>query len=395
MAGTTALVVAAGKGLRLGGPRPKQYMTLAGRPLLHHTLKALLESPAIDAVRPVIAAADRALFDEAAEGLDVLDPVAGGETRQDSVRLGLESLADLGPERVLIHDGARPFVSDAVIARVVAALAERPAAIAALPLVDTLKRQAGETEEIGETVPRTGLWRAQTPQGFHFEAILDAHRRAQRQAGSAELTDDAAVAEQAGMKVGLVLGSPNNIKVTTTEDLARAETLMQRHEYAFPEMRSGTGFDVHRFGNGDHVTICGIAIPHEQGLMGHSDADVGLHALTDALYGALAAGDIGQHFPPSDPQWRGADSAVFLRHARDLARGRGGRIVNVDVTVICERPKLAPHRAAMVSRLSELLEIEPGRISVKATTTEGLGFTGRKEGIAAQATAVVCLPPES
>ena len=394
MAGTTALLVAAGKGLRLGGPRPKQYMSLAGRPLLHHTLKALAECPSIDAVRPVIASADRSLFEEAAEGLDVLDPVAGGDTRQDSVRFGLESLADLEPERVLIHDGARPFVSDAVIARVVDALSARPAAIAALPLVDTLKRQAAETEEIAETLPRKGLWRAQTPQGFHYGAILEAHRRAHRLADGAELTDDAAVAEQAGMKVALVLGSPDNIKVTTMEDLARAETLMQRLEHTLPEMRSGTGFDVHRFGDGDQVTICGVVIPHEQGLMGHSDADVGLHALTDALYGALAAGDIGQHFPPSDPQWRGADSAVFLRHARDLVRGRGGQIVNLDVTVICERPKLAPHRAAMVARLAELLEIEPGRISVKATTTEGLGFTGRREGIAAQATAVVSLPPE-
>lgn len=390
MTGTTALVVAAGKGLRFGGPKPKQYMTLAGRPLLHHTLKALAENPMIDRVRPVIARDDRARFEEAAEGLDLLEPVAGGASRQDSVRLGLESLAEQAPERVLIHDGARPFVTEAVVHRVIEALERGPAAIAALPVVDTLKRQAEDGDRIQETVSRQGLWQAQTPQGFRFEAILEAHRRAQ----GADLTDDAAVAEHGGLPVALVLGSPNNIKVTTGEDLERAETLMKTLEPSWPEPRSGTGFDVHRFCPGDHVNLCGVAVPHDQALKGHSDADVGLHALTDALLGALAAGDIGQHFPPSDPQWRNADSAVFIQHARDLVSERGGRIVNVDVTLICERPRLSGHRAAMVERLSNLLDLDPGRISVKATTTEGLGFTGREEGIAAQAAAMISLPQD-
>ena len=390
MTGTTALVVAAGKGLRFGGPKPKQYMALAGRPLLHHTLKALARSPMIDRVRPVITMEDRPHFDEAAKGLDLMEPVAGGASRQDSVRLGLESLAGDAPERVLIHDGARPFVTEAVLERVIEALETGPAAIAALPVVDTLKRQAEDGETIQETVPRQGLWQAQTPQGFRFDAILEAHRQAE----GAELTDDAAVAEHGGLPVALVLGSPNNIKVTTEEDLERAESLMKSAQASRPELRSGTGFDVHRFCPGDHVNLCGVAVPHDQALKGHSDADVGLHALTDALLGAIAAGDIGLHFPPSDPQWRGADSAVFIAHARDLVRNRGGQIVNVDVTLICERPRLSDHREAMIARLSALLDLDPGRISVKATTTEGLGFTGRREGIAAQAAAMISLPAE-
>jgi 2-C-methyl-D-erythritol 4-phosphate cytidylyltransferase/2-C-methyl-D-erythritol 2,4-cyclodiphosphate synthase len=381
-----ALVVAAGRGARFGGAQPKQYATLAGRPLLHHGLAALAGHPDIAGVRAVIHADDLALYESAAEGLSLLDPVPGGASRQDSARLGLESLEELAPERVLIHDGARPLVSAAVIDRVLQALDRTPGAVAALPVTDTLKRE--QDGLVADTVARQGLWRAQTPQGFHYPAILAAHRAV----AGAELTDDAAVAERAGLPVALVQGSPRNLKVTTTEDLARAEAILTGAGGGAQETRSGSGFDVHRFGPGNHVTLCGVGIPHDKALLGHSDADVALHALTDALLGALGAGDIGVHFPPTDPRWRGADSALFLRHACELAAARGGRIVNVDVTVICETPKLAPHRAAMVARLAELLDLAPERVNVKATTTEGLGFTGRGEGIAAQASATLSLP---
>ena len=385
MDGAVALVVAAGRGERFGTGRPKQYRSLAGQPLIRYSLAALAGHPGIAAVRAVIRRDDLPHYERAAEGLDLLEPVGGGASRQDSVRRGLESLLDLGPERVLIHDGARPLLPRPVIDRVLAGLDEDIGAVAALPVTDTLKR-AGSGRVTG-TVARKDLWRAQTPQGFHFEAILEAHRAA---AGT-ELTDDAAVAEQAGLPVRLVAGAHENIKVTGPEDLARAEALLAAAGGAW-DSRVGSGFDVHRFGPGDHVTLCGIDVPHDWGLLGHSDADVALHALTDALLGALAAGDIGQHFPPSDPRWRDADSAVFLRHARDLVAERGGRIVNVDVTLICEAPKLAPYRDAMSGRVAELLDIEAHRVGVKATTTEGLGFTGRGEGIAAQAVATVSLP---
>jgi 2-C-methyl-D-erythritol 4-phosphate cytidylyltransferase/2-C-methyl-D-erythritol 2,4-cyclodiphosphate synthase len=308
------------------------------------------------------------------------------------VRLGLESLEELKPDQVLIHDGARPFVAHDLIDRILAALGEAPGAIAALPLTDTVKREA--TGSIGGciagTVAREGLWRAQTPQGFRFAEILAAHRAASAEMG---LTDDAAVAEQAGLAVRLVDGDPANLKITTPADLDRAARwLAGAEESRGEEIRGGSGFDVHRFCPGGQVRLCGIDIPHDFALAGHSDADVGLHALVDAILGALAAGDIGEHFPPSDPEWRGADSALFAAHARDLVADRGGRIVNVDVTLICERPKIGPHRAAMTARLADLLGIDQDRVSVKATTTERLGFTGRGEGIAAQATATLALP---
>lgn len=375
-----ALVVAAGRGRRFGDPLPKQYLRLAGSPVLRHAVRAFAGHPAIDAVRVVIGPDDAALYAAAVEGIALLDPVIGGSERQDSVRIGLESLADAAPDRVLIHDAARPLVSTAVIDRLLRALDDRPAAIAAMPVVDTVKR--GTDGVVTGTLDRTGLWRAQTPQGFHFQAILAAHRAA---AGLA-LTDDAAVAERAGHVVALSLGSEENMKITHPDDLARVERLM-----GIPDLRVGNGFDVHRFGPGDRVMLCGIAIPHDAGLVGHSDADVGLHAVTDALLGAIGAGDIGQHFPPTDARWRGADSAVFLKAARDLVTARGGHIRHVDVTLVCERPKVAPHRAAMVARMAALLDITPDRVSVKATTTEGLGFTGRREGIAAQATATILL----
>jgi 2-C-methyl-D-erythritol 4-phosphate cytidylyltransferase/2-C-methyl-D-erythritol 2,4-cyclodiphosphate synthase len=308
--------------------------------------------------------------------------VPGGASRQDSVRAGLESLEPLAPARVVIHDGARPFPSEAVIDRVLAALETTPGAIPALPVVDTLKR--GAEGRVRETVARGDLWRAQTPQGFRYPEILAAHRAL----AGAELTDDAAIAEAAALAVALVEGDEANIKVTTPGDLARAEAWLR----AGGETRVGFGSDVHRFGPGDTLRLCGVSIAHSAGLAGHSDADVGLHALTDALLGALGEGDIGSHFPPSDAAWRGADSAVFLRHAGALAAARGGEITHLDVTLVCEAPKIAPHRSAMVARIAEILEIPAARVSVKATTTEGLGFTGRREGIAAQAVATLHLP---
>jgi 2-C-methyl-D-erythritol 4-phosphate cytidylyltransferase/2-C-methyl-D-erythritol 2,4-cyclodiphosphate synthase len=378
-----ALVVAAGRGTRLGGAVPKQYLPLAGRSLLRHTLEAVRAHPRIAGIAAVIHPDDHARYGEAASGLDLLPPVAGGAQRQDSVRNGLEALARHRPSRVLIHDGARPFVDHATIDRVIAALDTAPGAIAALPIRDTVKREA--SGHIAATIERAGLWRALTPQGFRFEAILSAHRAA----AGGELTDDAAIAERAGLPVALVEGSEENFKVTTTDDLARAERLLAAR---LGDVRTGQGFDVHAFGPGDNVWLCGIAVPHEQGLVGHSDADVGLHALTDALLGALGAGDIGMHFPPSDPKWRGAASDRFLRHAADLVAKAGGMVAHADVTLVCERPKVGPHREAMVARIAEILGIDKSRVSVKATTTEKLGFTGRGEGIAASAVATIRLP---
>ncbi len=384
MTGTVALVVAAGRGSRFaGGGLPKQYAPLGGRVVLRHSLERFARHPRIDQVRAVIHPDDRALYDQAALGLKLAEPVGGGATRQESVRRGLESLEEIAPEAVLIHDGARPFVSAGVIDRVLDGLGAAVGAIAALPVTDTLKR--GGAGLIQATVERGSLWRAQTPQGFRYAEILTAHRAA---AGT-QLTDDAAVAEQANLSVALVEGAPENIKITTQDDLARAERWLTGGQ---DETHVAQGFDVHRFAAGDHVMLCGVRIPHENGLAGHSDADVGLHALTDAILGALGAGDIGSHFPPSEARWRDADSALFVRHARELVARRGGRIGHVDVTLICERPKIGPHREAMVARIAELLGIAPDQVSVKATTTEGLGFTGRGEGIAAQAAATLRLP---
>lgn len=383
-----ALIVAAGRGMRFGGDLPKQYLPLAGQPVLRRTIQAFLACPEITAVRVVIDPALRDLYDKAVAGLDLPAPIAGGPTRQDSVLNGLEALAGQAPDLVLIHDAARPLVEPSAIRSVIAALDQWPAAIAATPVADTLKRAgapSGATVLSTATVDRERLWRALTPQGFRFDAILRAHRSS----AGMNLTDDAAVAEAAGLDVALIPSSPDNLKVTTQDDLARAETLLLAR---LGDIRTGTGFDVHKFHPGDHVWLCGLKIPHDQGLEGHSDADVGLHALTDAILGALCAGDIGQHFPPSDPRWKGADSAQFLRHAADLVAEKGGVIAHVDVTLICERPKIGPHREAMGTRIAEILALDPARVSVKATTTEGLGFTGRREGIAAQAAATIRLP---
>jgi len=378
-----ALVVAAGRGTRFGGAVPKQYLPLAGRPVLRHSLETLAHHPGIDRVGVVFNPDDAALYDGATAGLDLLPPVAGGVARQDSVRLGLESIAELKPAMVLIHDAARPFLDIATIDKVIGALDETPGAIPALPLRDTVKRGAGRV--VAETLDRANLWRVQTPQGFRYGDILAAHRAA----GGLDLTDDAAVAERAGLAVSLVDGSEANFKVTSEDDLREAE---RRLAAGLGDVRTGQGFDVHVFGPGDHLFLCGVKILHDRGLIGHSDADAGLHALTDAILGCIGAGDIGMHFPPSDPQWLGAPSHRFLRHAADLVRARGGAISHVDVTIVCERPKIGPHRAAMVARIAEILGLDPGRVSVKATTTEKLGFTGRGEGLAAQAVATVRLP---
>ncbi|HUL10321.1 MAG TPA: bifunctional 2-C-methyl-D-erythritol 4-phosphate cytidylyltransferase/2-C-methyl-D-erythritol 2,4-cyclodiphosphate synthase [Candidatus Acidoferrum sp.] len=383
MTNAIALIVAAGSGTRLGGDVPKQYLPLAGRAVLRHSVETFLRHPAISGVRVVISAEHRALYDSAVAGLAILPPVPGGASRQDSVRNGLKSLADLRPDRVLIHDAARPFLTGDIIDRTLAALDEAPGAVVAVPVTDTLKR--GHDGRVAGTVDRSALWRAQTPQGFRYADIVAAHRQAK---GSA-MTDDAAVAEAAGLPVKLVMGADDNFKITTAEDLRRAERMLGT---AAQEFRTGTGYDVHRFAPGDGVSICGVRVAHDQSLEGHSDADVGLHALTDAILGTIGAGDLGSHFPPGDPQWRGADSARFLLHAAGLVAAKGGRIAHVDVTLICERPKIAPHRAAMVARIAAILGLDEGRVSVKATTTEGLGFTGRREGIAAQAVATVALP---
>ncbi|MGI9433796.1 MAG: bifunctional 2-C-methyl-D-erythritol 4-phosphate cytidylyltransferase/2-C-methyl-D-erythritol 2,4-cyclodiphosphate synthase [Geminicoccaceae bacterium] len=384
MTGCVALIVASGRGERFGGDRPKQYQRLLGRPLLSHSLRSFAAHPGVSEVRAVIHPDDRYLYDQAAAGLDLLRPVHGGESRQDSVRLGLESLTDTPPDRILIHDGARPMVSVGVIDRVIEALSRTVGAIPALSVADTLKR-AGDGW-ISTTVDRTNLYRAQTPQGFAYDAILNAHRQARGHA----MTDDAAVAESAGLGVAVVAGDEDNIKVTAPDDLERAA----RQHMSGLRPRTGSGFDVHRLEPGDGLVLLGLALAEPFRMIGHSDADVGLHALTDALLGALAAGDIGSHFPPNDPTWKGADSSIFLEHACHLVRDAGGLIEHVDITLICERPKVGPYRHAMVERLSNLLQLPPSRVSVKATTTERLGFTGRGEGIAAQAVATVLLPAD-
>lgn len=385
----TALIVAAGKGERAGGGVPKQYRPLGGVPVLRRAVLAFLRHPRIDAVRVMIAEEHRALYEAAVTGLDLGEPVIGGAERQVSVRNGLESLADGAPEVVLIHDAARPLVPAAVIDRVLDTLECSPAALPVLPVTDTLKR--GVDGLAAGTVSRDGLWRAQTPQGMRFDAVLDAHRRAA--AEDVTVTDDAALMEWAGHSVTLVTGSEDAMKITTAEDFALADRLLA----GALETRVGTGFDVHRLadkvpGGVDGVALGGIVIPHDQALLGHSDADVGLHAITDALLGALGDGDIGSHFPPIDPQWKGAASDRFLADACRRVRAAGGRIRHLDLTVICERPKVGPYREAMRARIAEICGVPVARVSVKATTTERLGFPGRGEGIAAQAAATIALP---
>ncbi len=382
---TVALVVAAGRGARFGSRTPKQYAGLAGRPVLRHAVEAFARHPEVDAVRVMIGPDDATAYAEAVGDLGLLPPVPGGGSRQDTVRLGLESLAAAAPRRVLIHDGARPLVSAGLIARVRAALDHHDAVLPALPVVDSLRRVA-EGRVVGEAA-REGLVHAQTPQGFRFEGILAAHRRAAAE-GRTGHTDDVAVAAAAGLAVGWVEGERSNMKLTLPGDLEAAEA----HLRARTRWRTGFGLDVHAFAPDRPLILCGVRVPHGFGLAGHSDADVALHALTDAILGTIGAGDIGSHFPPSEPRWRDADSALFLRHALGLLAERGGRVENVDLVLVCERPKIGPHRAAMTERLAGLLDLDPDRVGIKATTSEGLGFTGRGEGILAQAVVSVALP---
>ena len=382
----TALIVAAGRGNRFGGPLPKQYADWEGQPILRHTLLALRASPAITDVRVVISTGDEAHYTKATIGLGLASPIAGGVSRQQSVLNGLESLAANAPDFVAVHDAARPFVRAEDITACLAAASRDgvDGALLGIPLADTLKRM-DRNGAVSETVSRANLWRAQTPQIFRFAALLEAHR-AVASLGTNEasaLTDDAAVAELAGLKLVMVAGHEDNTKITTAEDLERTRPM---------ETRTASGFDVHGFAPGNTVMLGGVAIAHTHALAGHSDADVALHALTDALLGTIGAGDIGKHFPPSDPQWRGASSDRFLQHAVRLVSERGGRITHLDLTLVCESPKIGPHREAMVASIARIAGVTIDRVSVKATTTEGLGFTGRREGIAAQAIATVELP---
>jgi 2-C-methyl-D-erythritol 4-phosphate cytidylyltransferase/2-C-methyl-D-erythritol 2,4-cyclodiphosphate synthase len=376
MSRIAVLIVAAGKGERSGLSLPKQYELLAGKPMLRRSVEAFPHS----LVQVVIGPGQEGLAAAALKGLDLPAPVPGGATRQESVRRGLEALESHKPELVLIHDAARPLVSPAVVGNVVAALEK--GARGAVPMVaaaDTLRRREGSGFAL---VPREGLFRAQTPQGFRFADILAAHRAH----AAASVTDDMALAELAGIAVQMVDGDDKNFKVTTKEDFHMAEALLAG------ETRSAMGYDAHRFSPGDHVWLCGIKVPHDHALEGHSDADAGLHALTDAILGCISAGDIGQHFPPTEERWRGASSDRFLAHAASLVKDKGGAILHCDVTLICERPKIGPHREAMRARIAEILGLTVDRISVKATTTEGMGYTGRREGLAAQAMATVRLP---
>jgi 2-C-methyl-D-erythritol 4-phosphate cytidylyltransferase/2-C-methyl-D-erythritol 2,4-cyclodiphosphate synthase len=393
MVSTAAVIVAAGRGTRAenGGGMPKQYLLLGHAPVLAYSLRTLTGHPRVDTTVVVYNPEDAEFYQTAAApfAARLRPPVPGGATRQASVLAGLEALGPASPDRVLIHDAARPFLTAELIGDLVAALDTNAGAIAAEPVSDTLK-QAAADGTISRTVDRAGLWRAQTPQAFRYDVILEAHRRAAAE-GRCDFTDDAGLAEWAGLPVKLVASSARNMKLTTAEDVELAERLLAPAT-ALMEPRNGTGFDVHRFAAGDHVWLCGVQIAHTHRLEGHSDADVGLHALTDAILVAIGDGDIGQHFPPSDPQWRGAASRIFLADAATRVRKRGGRIVNVDVTLLCEAPKVGPHREAMREAIGGILGIGAERVGIKATTMEGLGSIGRGEGIAAMASATVLLP---
>jgi 2-C-methyl-D-erythritol 4-phosphate cytidylyltransferase / 2-C-methyl-D-erythritol 2,4-cyclodiphosphate synthase len=369
---TAVIIVAAGRGSRMGGAAPKQWQFLAGEPVLAHTLRAFAGLPIVLVIHPEDEHRALALAPK-------VRLIHGGATRDASVLAGLLALEGTGVTRVLIHDGARPLVSPDLIQRLIAALDTHVGAAPALAVSDALWR--GADGLVVGTVDRTALYRAQTPQAFRFAPILAAHR-----AHSGGALDDVEVARAAGLDVAIVEGEETNLKLTYPGDFSRAEAALKGRTM---DLRMGNGYDVHAFCEGDHVWLCGVRVPHGRGLLGHSDADVGMHALTDAIYGALAEGDIGRHFPPSDPQWKGAASHIFLSHAVKLATERGYRLGNCDVTLVCERPKIGPHALAMQAELARIMGVEAGRVSVKATTSERLGFTGREEGIAALATATL------
>ncbi len=383
-----AVIVAAGRGERAGGEVPKQYRAVGGEPMLRAALATFQGHAGVGIVQAVINPADAQRYRAAVGGLTGLpEPVAGGATRQASVRAGLEALAARNPELVLIHDAARPFLTGGLISRAIAAAKAKRAAVPVVAVTDTVKRVDAE-DCVAETLDRSPLRLVQTPQAFAFDLILEAHRRAAA-AGLENFTDDAALAEWAGQRVSVFAGEAANVKVTTTDDFARAEIL---HLAALSDVRTGNGFDVHAFADGDHVMLGGVRIPHSRGVTGHSDADVALHALVDAILGALAEGDIGQHFPPSDPQWKGASSDRFLAFACERVQARAGIIAHLDVTIVCEAPRVSPHRDAMRERIAAIAGIPIGRVAVKATTSEKLGFTGRGDGLVAIATATIRLP---
>jgi 2-C-methyl-D-erythritol 4-phosphate cytidylyltransferase/2-C-methyl-D-erythritol 2,4-cyclodiphosphate synthase len=382
-----AIVVAAGRGERAGSGPPKQYRPLAGEPVLRRSLRLFAAHPAVAVVQAVINPDHSADYRQASSGLEKLNPPAfGGATRQASVRAGLEGVAKASPEIVLVHDAARPLATAALVDRALAAVRTTGAAVPALALTDTIKR-VDAYGRVSETFDRAGLRAVQTPQAFSFRPLLEAHRRAAI-TGHHDFPDDAALVEWAGLQVTTFPGEFGNLKITEAEDFARAFAL---DNASSSDIRIGTGFDVHAFEPGDHVMLGGVKVPHGKGLRGHSDADVLLHAITDAVLGTIAEGDIGKHFPPSDPRWRGVSSDRFLAHAVSLLQGRGGRIAHLDATILCEQPKIGPHADAMRASIASIAGTDVSRISIKATTTEGLGFLGRGEGIAAMATATVRL----
>ncbi len=381
------IVVAAGRGSRAGEGIPKQYRLLAGKMVLTHTLQALKKAVPGAAIQVVIHPDDETLYRQAIGSLGLLPPVFGGATRQESVFGGLKAIKAEAPDYVLVHDAARPFVSAALIEEALTALSDGKAAVVpALAVTDTLKKVEGTA--ITDTIDREKLYRVQTPQAFDYAALMKAHAKAKH----TDYTDDAAVFEAAGSMVHISAGSDENFKLTTLADFIKAEQMIMLQQ---ADVRTGMGYDVHQFEAGDKLWLCGVNIPFDSKLKGHSDADVGLHALTDAILAALADGDIGTHFPPSDEQWRGAASHIFLEFARDRVLAAGGSIAHVGVCLICEKPKIGPHKDKMRQAIADMLKIPASRVSVQATTTEKLGFTGRGEGIAAQATATIRLPFES
>ncbi|HEY7296643.1 MAG TPA: bifunctional 2-C-methyl-D-erythritol 4-phosphate cytidylyltransferase/2-C-methyl-D-erythritol 2,4-cyclodiphosphate synthase [Xanthobacteraceae bacterium] len=382
-----AVVVAAGRGLRAGGSIPKQYRHIGPAPAIRASLTTLAAHKAIAAVQPVINPEDERLYEASCGDLSVLAPVPGGATRQASVRAGLKALASLAPDLVLVHDAVRPFASASLISRAIAAAVNHRAAVPVVPLVDTVKT-IDDSGSVAGTLDRTKLRAVQTPQAFDFALLNEAHRRAEA-AGREDFSDDAALTEWAGLKVATFDGEIENVKLTMPEDFARFEAT---EIAALSDVRTGFGFDVHPFAAGDHIMLGGVRIAHPRSIAGHSDADVVLHALVDAILGALAEEDIGAHFPPSDPQWRGASSERFLAFAAERVQARGGRIAHLDVTVVCEAPRIGPHRDAIRARIAEIAGLPIGRVAVKATTSERLGFTGRHEGIVAFANATIRLP---
>jgi 2-C-methyl-D-erythritol 4-phosphate cytidylyltransferase/2-C-methyl-D-erythritol 2,4-cyclodiphosphate synthase len=384
---TAAILVAAGRGLRAGAGGPKQYRMIGGQTVIFRAMAAFCGHPDVSAVQPVLHPDDAAVFNAACDGLRHEPPAAGGATRQASVHAGLEALANQKPDIVLIHDAARPFVSADVISRAIDAAHRTGAAIPTVAVNDTVKLVDADGS-VEATPERARLRIAQTPQAFKYDLILEAHRRAARE-GRSDFTDDAALAEWMGLTVATFEGDVANMKLTTPEDFVREESRLAAQ---LGDIRTGTGYDVHAFGSGDHVMICGIRVPHTKGFLAHSDGDVGLHALVDAILGALADGDIGSHFPPSDMKWKGASSDQFLKYAVERVTQRGGRVANLEVTLICERPKIGPLRDTMRARIAEITGVNISRVAVKATTSERLGFTGREEGIAATASATIRLP---